>query len=133
MSTKIKDIEPVLPYQEPYGYFGNFDGRMKRRLEAAPVEKNVWWLQPRWSLSFSAVIIVVMAWFGTRDFGQEVSIAAIPAEQRSEYLLTHTDAYMAVLVSEEDIELEMPAAWMSREEAEAYLETENLENLMTEL
>jgi hypothetical protein len=133
MSTKLDHIDKKLPYDAPYAYFENFENRLKGRLESEAPQPLIWWQQARWKLAMAAVVMITAAWFFNSQLNNELTLAEISAEDKVEYLYTHTDAYFSLLAGDEELALEMENVWMTPEEAEAYLEEENLEILMTEL
>lgn len=134
MHNKLDHNDKQLPYDAPYAYFENFESKLKARLEASEADaRPVWLLQPRWKMSLAAAVLIVAAWFFNSQLKNELTLAEIPAEEKVEYLYTHTDAYFSLLAGDEELEIEIENVWTTPEEAAAYLEEENLEILMTEL
>jgi len=133
MSTKLDDIKKVLPYNAPYAYFENFENRLKARMEGNVAQPLIWWQQARWKMAMAAVVMITAAWFFNSQLTNELTLAEISAEDKVEYLYTHTDTYYSLLAGDEELEIEIENVWSTPEEAAAYLEEENLEILMTEL
>jgi hypothetical protein len=136
MNTFNHDQRHGLPYQAPYGYFENFEGRMLRRLETeATPQGGIFgrWL-PRLALPLAAAVMLVVAllWY-QQTISPAAALAAAAADEKTEYLLLHTDAVSLLLASDETTPLELPASWLNEEDAAAYLESADLEILMSEL
>lgn len=122
-----------MPYDAPYAYFENFENRLKAKMESAAPQPLIWWQQARWKMAMAAVVMLTAAWFFNSQLTNELTLAEISAEDKVEYLYTHTDTYYSLLAGDEELELEIENVWTTPEEAAAYLEEENLEILMTEL
>ena len=102
-------------------------------MESAAPQPLIWWQQARWKMAMAAVVMLTAAWFFNSQLTNELTLAEISAEDKVEYLYTHTDTYYSLLAGDEELELEIENVWTTPEEAAAYLEEENLEILMTEL
>ncbi len=134
MPTKLDHKHKQLPYDAPYAYFENFDDKLKARIEAANTgPTRVWWMQPRWQIATAAVLLFSGAWFFNGQQTKPLTLAEISPEEKVDYLYTHTDTYFTLLAGEEELELSMENIWLNKAEAESYLESENLEILITEL
>ncbi len=136
MNTFNHDQRHGLPYQAPYGYFENFEGRMLRRLEAEANPQGGLigrWL-PRLALPMAAasMLVVALFWY-QQSVSPAAALAAAAADEKTEYLLLHTDAVSLLLASDDRTPIELPASWMNDEDAAAYLESADLEILMSEL
>jgi hypothetical protein len=133
MPTKLDHTNKQLPFEPPYAYFENFENRLKARLEAETQQPRLWWQQARWKVALATVILVAASWFFNRQLDAELSLAEIPVEEKVDYLYTYTDTYFTLLAGDEELDVFVENDWITPEEAEQFLETENLEILMTEL